>query len=112
LQMAENNVIVDPALAKKQQSVAQAAAQSAASPAPVMHVNHTADDAEIPDLRDPAQRERWRNDRRCTDPAVAGDQLIPSYSKGNPEIPAEIYAGLRAKLEADWAKEKEQKKQS
>ena len=28
LQMAENNVIVDPALAKKQQSVAQAAAQS------------------------------------------------------------------------------------
>ena len=67
---------------------------------------------QIPDLRDPAQRDRWRSDRRCTDPAVAGDQLIPSYSKGNPEIPAEIYAGLRAKLEADWAKEKEQKQQS
>lgn len=65
----------------------------------------------IPDLRDPAQRERWRNDRRCTDPAVAGDQLLPSYSKGNPEIPPEIYAGLRAKLEADWAKEAAEKEQ-
>ena len=67
---------------------------------------------QIPDLRDPAQRERWRNDRRCTDPAVAGDQLLPSYSKGNPEIPAQIYDGLRAKLEADRAKKKEEKKQS
>ena len=46
---------------------------------------------DIPDLRDPAQREKWRNDTRCTDPEVAGDQLIPSYSKGNPDIPQSTY---------------------
>ncbi len=45
----------------------------------------------IPDLRDPAEREAWRSDTWCTDPKVAGDQLAPSYSKGNPEIPDETY---------------------
>ena len=55
----------------------------------------------IPDLRDPAEREKWRSDTRCTDPAVAGDQLLPSYSKGNPDIPQSIYDGLKAKLDAD-----------
>ena len=53
---------------------------------------------EIPDLRDPAVREKYRNDRRCTDPKVAGDQLLPSYSKGNPDIPAEIFD----KRHEDW----------
>ena len=54
---------------------------------------------EIPNLRDPAVREQYRNDTACTDPKVAGDQLLPSYSKGNPEIPAENYDVLRAKFE-------------
>ena len=54
----------------------------------------------IPDLRKKEERERWRNDTRCTDPAAAGDQLIPSYSKGNPAIPKEIYDGMKEKLEA------------
>jgi hypothetical protein len=45
----------------------------------------------IPDLRDPAVRDRFRNDHRCTDPKAAGDQLQPSYSKGNPDIAPEIY---------------------
>ena len=49
---------------------------------------------EIPDFRDPRVREQYRNDTQCTDPAVAGDQLIPSYSKGNPEIPRETYEYL------------------
>ena len=48
----------------------------------------------IPDLRDPAVREQYRNDRACTDPKVAGDQLLPSYSKGNPEVPDEIYQAV------------------
>lgn len=47
---------------------------------------------DIPDLRDPEVREMYRNDNRCTDPKVAGNQLLPSYSKGNPEIPDEVYA--------------------
>jgi hypothetical protein len=50
---------------------------------------------EVPDFRDPAEREKWRNDTACTDPSAAGDMLQPSYSKGNPEIPAENYARLK-----------------
>ena len=46
---------------------------------------------DIPDFRDPAVREAYRNDTECTDPALAGDMLIPSYSKGNPEIPQMTY---------------------
>ena len=46
---------------------------------------------EIPDLRKKSERDRYRGDRRCTDPKVAGDQVIPSYSKGELDIPDEIY---------------------
>ena len=54
----------------------------------------------IPDLRKKEERDRWRNDTRCTDPEAAGGQRIPSYSKGDPEIPQEIYDGMKEKLEA------------
>ncbi len=54
---------------------------------------------DIPNLRDPEVREIWRNDTQCTDPAVAGDMLIPSYSKGNPDIPAETYEAVRKSYE-------------
>ena len=57
----------------------------------------------IPDLRDPAQRDVWRHDTRCTDPTVAGDQLIPSYSKGDPDIPQSVYQALKDKLAAEKA---------
>ena len=50
---------------------------------------------EIPNLRNKAERDLWRHDTMCTDPKVAGDQLIPSYSKGNPDIEEAIYAGIR-----------------
>ena len=53
----------------------------------------------IPNLRDKAEREKWRNDTQCTDPAVAGDMLIPSYSKGNPDIPDETYEAVRKSYE-------------
>lgn len=46
---------------------------------------------EIPNLRDKAVREQYRNDTMCTDPNVAGDMLIPVISTGNPDIPEEIY---------------------
>ena len=61
----------------------------------------------IPDLRDPSQRDLWRGDTRCTDPAAAGDMLLPSYSKGNPEIPRSVYDGLREKLEAFYREQEE-----
>ncbi len=51
----------------------------------------------IPDLRKKEVRDLYRNDRRCTDPAVAGEQLLPSYSKGNPDIAPEIYEGHKNK---------------
>ncbi|MBQ7541295.1 MAG: GNAT family N-acetyltransferase [Clostridia bacterium] len=54
---------------------------------------------EIPDLRDPGQRDKWRNDATCTDPA-AGENALPSYSRGNPDIPQETYEQLHRKMEA------------
>ncbi|GEM_PF-106906 len=60
---------------------------------------------DIPNLRDKAERDKWRNDTECTDPAVAGDMLIPSYSKGNPEIPAENYAKHKATVDQRRADE-------
>ena len=51
---------------------------------------------DIPDLRDPAVRDTYRNDHRCTDPKVAGEQLLPSYSQGNPDIPDEVYRKHKA----------------
>lgn len=49
---------------------------------------------DIPDLRDPRVRDRYRTDTQCTDPVLAGEQWIPSYSAGNPEIPPENYEYL------------------
>ena len=51
----------------------------------------------IPDFRDKKQREAFRNDNACTDPAVAGKQLLPSYSKGDPAVPASVYEKMREK---------------
>ena len=46
---------------------------------------------EVPNLRDKAVREQYRNDTICTDPKVAGDMLIPVVSTGNPDIPDEVF---------------------
>lgn len=58
----------------------------------------------IPDLRDPAQRERWRHDTACTDPKAAGDMLLPTARGGTPEIPMSVYDAMREKWEAFLAK--------
>ena len=50
---------------------------------------------EIPDLRSKEERDKWRNDTTCTDPKNPENHVIPSYSKGNPEIPPETYEKLR-----------------
>ncbi len=49
----------------------------------------------IPNLRDKSIRDQYRNDRRCTDPKVAGDQLLPCNGKGNPDIPDAVYERMR-----------------
>lgn len=55
---------------------------------------------EVPDLRDKSIRDKYRNDTMCTDPKVAGDQLIPSFSKGNPVIDDAVYKAVKEKYEA------------
>ena len=50
---------------------------------------------DVPDLRDKAQRDKYRNDNACTNPAVAGDQLLPRSSFGEPDIPDDVYDNVR-----------------
>lgn len=63
---------------------------------------------QIPNLRKKEERDRWRNDTACTDPAAAGDMLLPTRRGGTPEIPDEVYAEMLRKWEIRKAeKEKE-----
>lgn len=52
---------------------------------------------EIPDLRDPAVREKYRFDNACTDPKVAGDQLLPCAKGGSFQIDPQVYKIQRQK---------------
>lgn len=58
---------------------------------------------EVPNMRDKAVRERYRHDNACTDPAVAGDQLLPTTKNGTPEIDPGVYDYMRQK----WLEELE-----
>lgn len=55
----------------------------------------------IPDFRDKAIREKYRNDTACVDPKVAGDQLVPTISTGTPEIADEVYKRMYEQWRAD-----------
>ncbi len=55
---------------------------------------------EIPNLRNREERDKWRGDTACTDPNVAGDQLLPTCKGGTPDIPMEVYDKVRR----DWEK--------
>ena len=52
----------------------------------------------MPDFRDKAQREQYRNDRACTDPKVAGEQLLPSNSFYEVDTPQEVYDKVHQKF--------------
>lgn len=49
----------------------------------------------VPDLRDPAQREAYRHDRACATPEIAGDQLLPRSSFGEPDLPDALFDHVR-----------------
>ncbi len=66
---------------------------------------------EIPNLRDPEVRKLWANDTTCTDPKVAGDQLLPVFSLGNPDIPPEVYQNMEQKWEVVKARRAEKARQ-
>lgn len=59
---------------------------------------------EIPNLRDKSIRDRWRNDTACTDPKVAGDMLLPTFSKGTPQIDDGVYEHMRELWQQECAK--------
>lgn len=50
---------------------------------------------QVPNLRNKEERDAWRNDNACTDPAVAGDQLLPISIYGEQNIPDEVYENVR-----------------
>ena len=57
---------------------------------------------DVPDLRDPAQRDAFRNDNACTTPEVAGDQLIPRLPEEStlPRVSDEAFDRIRRMWEA------------
>ncbi len=55
---------------------------------------------DVPNLRDPAERDKWRNDTACTDPEIAGNMLLPFMKDENLDIPDESYD----KIKAEWLK--------
>ncbi len=59
---------------------------------------------EIPNLRDKAARDAWREDVACCDPKVAGDKLLPTCAGGTPDIPDEVYAHMKKLYELECAK--------
>jgi len=56
----------------------------------------------IPNLRIKEERDAYRNDTTCTDKYAAGDMLLPTFSKGNPEIPDEVYAMMKQKWDDEY----------
>ncbi len=50
---------------------------------------------DIPNLRNPAERDAWREDNACTNPAVAGSQLLPCYPGGDKTYPDAVYESVR-----------------
>ena len=50
----------------------------------------------VPDLRNREERDAFRHDNRCTNPAVAsGEDLLPCYPTGSMEYPDSVYENVR-----------------
>ena len=60
----------------------------------------------IPDLHSKEMRDVYRDDRRCTNPEIAKEQLLPSYTQGNIDIAPQIYEGHKNKWLEKQNKEK------
>ena len=60
---------------------------------------------EIPNLRDKAVRDLWRNNTACTDPKAAGDMLLPTMKTGTPDIPDSVYEHVKELWIAEAEKE-------
>jgi predicted dehydrogenase len=50
----------------------------------------------VPDFRIPSERDRYRDDHACTNPDIAGDQLLPVFGHEDlPEVPPEEYEKIK-----------------
>lgn len=61
----------------------------------------------IPNLRNKEERDKWRNDTACTDSKVAGDMLLPTFSKGTPQIDDGVYEHVKKLWNDECKKEDE-----
>jgi hypothetical protein len=52
----------------------------------------------IPDMRDPVQRDLYREDHYSTDPKGPEGFLLPSSKSGTPEVDERVYEAVRAEL--------------
>ncbi len=50
---------------------------------------------QIPNFRNPEERDAWREDNACCTPQVAGDQLLPHSSHDEPVYGPEVYDHVR-----------------
>jgi len=50
---------------------------------------------EVPNFRLKSEREKYRNDHACTNPAVAGEQLIPQSHHPDIDIPDSTYSHVK-----------------
>ena len=50
---------------------------------------------DVPNLRCKSERDKYRGDNACTDPKVAGDQLLPISTHGEPDIPDAVFDKVR-----------------
>lgn len=50
---------------------------------------------EIPNLRNQEEREPYREDHACTAPEIAGDQVLPRSSFGEPQFADEVYSQVK-----------------
>ncbi len=51
----------------------------------------------VPDMRKKEERDQYRNDTACVDEKVAGKMLLPTFSKGTPQIDDRVYDAVRRK---------------
>lgn len=52
----------------------------------------------VPNLRNRSERDEYRNDHACTNPEIAGDQLLPVYHTGTLKIPKDVYDRVKKKF--------------
>ncbi len=53
---------------------------------------------DVPNLRNPEERDAYRNDHACTSPDEAGDQLLPISSYPLRHLPDEVFERMRARF--------------